>query len=154
MEKTLKKSDIDRLAEGREKTGVFTGLDAINDLTKKNMPIFVTDFVLGNVGTGAVVGVPGHDKRDFEFAKEFKLEVIRVVVGADGDKSEITKLEQVQENEGKMVNSGFLDGMEIHEATEKIMDYMEDQGTGKRVVTYRLRDWCISRQRYWGRRFR
>ena len=97
IEKTLKKSEIERITEGRKKTGVFTGLYAINDLTGKEMPIYVTDFVLGNVGTGAVVGVPGHDKRDFEFAKEFGLEVIRVVAGEDGDTSEITKIEQVQE---------------------------------------------------------
>ncbi|OIP03001.1 leucine--tRNA ligase [Candidatus Beckwithbacteria bacterium CG2_30_44_31] len=150
IDKALKKSEIERIAEGRKKTGVFTGLYAINDLTGKEMPIYVTDFVLGNVGTGAVVGVPGHDKRDFEFAKEFGLEVIRVVAGEDGDTSEITKIEQVQEEEGKMINSGFLNGMEIHEATEKIMDYFEEKGMGKRVVTFRLRDWCISRQRYWG----
>lgn len=150
IEKALKKSEIERIAEGKKKTGAFTGLYAINDLTGKEMPIYVTDFVLGYVGTGAVVGVPGHDKRDFEFAQEFKLPIIRVVVGTDGDKTEITRIEQVQEEAGKMINSGFLDGLEIHEATEKIMDYMEEKGTGKRVVTYRLRDWCISRQRYWG----
>ncbi|MFH0942893.1 MAG: leucine--tRNA ligase [Candidatus Beckwithbacteria bacterium] len=150
INQTLKKSDIDRIAEGRKKTGVFTGLYAINDLTGKKMPIYVADFVLGTVGTGAVVGVPGHDKRDFEFAQEFGLEVIRVVAGKDGDKSAITKIEQVQEEEGKMINSGFLNGEDIHAATEKIMDYMEKKGRGKRMVTYRLRDWCISRQRYWG----
>jgi len=150
VDKAMKKKEIDRIAEGTKKTGVDTGLIAINDLTGKEMPIYVTDFVLGNVGTGAVVGVPGHDKRDFEFAKTFGLEVIRVVVAKDGEKGEITKLEEVQEDEGVMINSGFLDGMDIHKATIKMMDYMEKEGQGKRVVDYRLRDWCISRQRYWG----
>jgi len=150
IELALKKSEIERIAEGRKKTGVFTGLYAVNELTKQRMPIYVTDFVLGNVGTGAVVGVPGHDKRDFEFAKEFKLPIIRVVAGADGDRSEIKKIEQVHEGEGRMMNSGFLDGMEVHKAIEKIIDYFEKKGIGKRAVVYRLRDWCISRQRYWG----
>lgn len=146
----LKKKEIDRIAEGRKKTGVETGLVAINELTKREMPIYITDFVLGYVGTGAVVGVPGHDKRDFEFALKFGLEVIRVVVASDGDKSKITKVGQVQEDEGVMINSQFLDGLDIHQATEKIMDYMEEKKMGKRVVSFRLRDWCISRQRYWG----
>jgi len=150
VKSALKKKEIDRIAEGRKKTGAETGLVAINELTKKEMPIYITDFVLGHVGTGAVVGVPGHDKRDFEFAQEFGLEVIRVVVAQDGIKGEITKIEQVQEDEGVMINSGFLDGMDIHKATEKMMDYMEEKDQGKRVVSYRLRDWCISRQRYWG----
>jgi len=134
IEKSLKKSSIDRIAEGKKKTGVFTGLYAINDLTGKEMPIYVTDFVLMEVGTGAVVGVPGHDKRDFEFAKEFKLPVIKVI----------------DEEKGMMINSGFLDGKEIHKAIEKMMDYLEEKKMGKRVVSFRLRDWCISRQRYWG----
>jgi leucyl-tRNA synthetase len=145
-----KKSEIDRQAEGREKTGVFTGLYALNPLTGYEMPVWIADFVLMGFGTGAVVGVPGHDKRDFEFAKKFGLEIIRVVVGRDGDKSEINKAEQVQEEEGKMINSGFLNGMDIHKATQKIMDYMEEKGYGKRMATYHLRDWLISRQRYWG----
>ena len=150
VEKAIKKSEVDRLAEGKKKTGVFTGLYAINDLNGKELPIWISDFVLGHVGTGAVVGVPGHDKRDFEFAKEFDLEIIRVVVGKDGDKSKITKIKQVQEVEGKMINSEFLNGMDINKATGKMMDYMEEKGMGKRVVEYKLRDWCISRQRYWG----
>jgi len=145
-----KKSELDRIAEGRKKTGVFTGLYAINQLTNKEMPIYISDFVLASVGTGAVVGVPGHDLRDFEFAEAMGLEVIRVVVGADGDTSPITRPEQVQEQEGTMINSGFLDGLDIHTATEKIMDYLEQKGWGKRAVSYKLRDWLVSRQRYWG----
>ncbi len=144
------KSDIERQAEGREKTGVFTGAYAINHLTGYKMPIWVSDFVLMGFGTGALVGVPGHDKRDFEFATKFHLEIKRVVVGSDNDTSPITAIEQVQEDEGTMINSDFLNGMDIHKATEKIMDYIEEKGWGKRVATYHLRDWLISRQRYWG----
>ncbi|MBU1931832.1 leucine--tRNA ligase [Patescibacteria group bacterium] len=150
IEKAKNKSELERITEGRKKTGVFTGLYALNNLNGKKMPIWVSDFVLMSVGTGAVIGVPGHDLRDFEFAQQFKLPVVRVVVGSDGDKSEITRSEQVQEAEGIMINSEFLDGLDIHQATEKIMDYFEEKGWGKRVTTYRLRDWCISRQRYWG----
>ncbi len=148
--KSSKKSDADRIAEGRKKTGVFTGFYAVNQLNDYKMPIWISDFALMSVGTGAVVGVPGHDMRDFEFAKEFNIPIIRVVVGKDGDKSEITKPEQVQEKEGTMSNSGFLDGMEIRKAIGVMMDHLEEKGWGKRVTTYKLRDWCISRQRYWG----
>lgn len=150
IEDATKKTDIERIAEGRKKTGAETGLYAINHLTGRKMPIYVSDFVLAHVGTGCVVGVPGHDLRDFEFATEKGLEIIRVVVGKDGDKSPITKVEQVQEEEGKMINSDFLDGMEIMEAKEAIKDHIEKKGWGKRVVNYKLRDWLISRQRYWG----
>jgi leucyl-tRNA synthetase len=145
-----KKTDIERLTEGRKKTGVFTGLYAVNNLNNKKMPMYVADFVLGGVGTGALVGVPGHDVRDFEFAQEMKLEIIRVVVGPDGDASPITRKEQVQEETGTMINSGFLDGLDIHKATKKIMDYMEEKNYGKRTTTFKLRDWVFSRQRYWG----
>lgn len=157
------KTELERQSEGRSKSGVFTGHFAVNQLTGAKMPIWVSDFVLGGFGTGAVVGVPGHDLRDFEFARYVKaeienknvpaagaIEVIRVVVGPDGDDSPITKPSQVQEEAGTMVNSNFLDGLEIHEATIKIMEYLEEKGWGKRVTTYRLRDWLISRQRYWG----
>jgi len=114
------------------------------------MPIYVGDFVLASVGTGAVVGVPGHDIRDFEFAQAVGLDIIRVVVGSDGDASSITKAEQVQEKEGTMINSGFLNGLDIRQATEKIEDYLKEKGWGKRVVRYKLRDWVFSRQHYWG----
>lgn len=150
IEKTKHKTELERISEGKKKTGVFTGLYAINHLTKKKMPIYVTDFVLANVGTGVVVGVPGHDLRDFEFAKAMDLEIIRVVVGPDGDDSEITKLGQVQEEAGTMINSDFLDGEEIHTAKEKIMRYITERGWGEYVTNYKLRDWLVSRQRYWG----
>lgn len=150
IEKARRKTELERKEEGKEKTGVFTGAYAINHLTGYRMPIWVSDFVLFNFGTGALVGVPGHDKRDFDFAKKFDLEIKRVVVGTDGDMSPITKIEQVQEEEGTMINSDFLDGMGIHEATQKIMDYIEEKVWGKRVTTYHLHDWSVSRQRYWG----
>lgn len=150
IEEAKKKTDIERIAEGRKKTGVETGLYAINQLTGRKMPIYVSDFVLAHVGTGCVVGVPGHDVRDFEFAQEKGLEIVRVVVGADGDTSPITTVEQVQEEEGTMINSGFLDGMDIMAAKEAIKDHIEKNGWGKRVSNYKLRDWVFSRQRYWG----
>ncbi|MDD3896539.1 MAG: leucine--tRNA ligase [Candidatus Peribacteraceae bacterium] len=145
-----KKSELERQEEGRKKTGVFTGHYAVNNLSGYEMPIWVSDFVLGGFGTGAVVGVPGHDLRDFEFAETFGIPVLRVVVGPDGDTSKITKPEQVQEDAGTMVNSDFLDGMEIMAAKEKIMDHIAAKGWGEKITTYRLRDWSISRQRYWG----
>ncbi|MBI3290632.1 leucine--tRNA ligase [Candidatus Microgenomates bacterium] len=148
--KSKKKKKLDRISEGRVKTGVFTGAHAINQLTGEKMPIWVSDFVLMEVGTGALVGVPGHDVRDFEFAKQFSLPIKRVVVGQDGDTSDIRDIKQVQEKEGEMVNSGFLDGMEIHEATKKMIDYFVEKGWGERKVNYHMHDWTISRQRYWG----
>ncbi len=149
VEHSKNKSEVER-KENKEKTGVFTGLYAINQLTGKDMPIWVADFVLMEFGTGALVGVPGHDKRDFEFASKHNLEIIRVVKGSDNDESEIKKIDQVQEDEGIMINSDFLNGLDIHEATKKIMDYMEEKGHGKKVTEYHLRDWIFSRQRYWG----
>ncbi|HEV7454223.1 MAG TPA: leucine--tRNA ligase [Candidatus Saccharimonadales bacterium] len=150
VQKSLAKSEVERQEEGRLKTGAFTGLYVRNDLTGKDMPVWVSDFVLAGFGTGAVVGVPGHDMRDFQFAKQFDLPIVRVVAGADGDTSDITEESQVQEDAGKMVNSGPLDGLDIHEATEKMKDMMEEKGMGTRTHSYRLRDWLISRQRYWG----
>lgn len=150
VEKALHKTEQQRQKEGKKKTGAFTGLYAINQLNGKEMPIWVSDFVLMGFGTGAVVGVPGHDLRDFQFAKAFNIPVVRVVIGKDGDTSEITEEKQVQEDEGVMMNSSFLDGMNIHDATSKIMDYLVENGFGKKTVSYHLRDWLISRQRYWG----
>ena len=147
---SLNKTEQQRKEEGKEKSGVFTGLYALNQLNNYKMPIWISDFVLMDVGTGAVVGVPGHDTRDFEFATKYKLPVIRVVVGSDGDTTDIVKVEQVQEDEGKMVNSEFLNGMDVNEALNAIMDHLEEKGWGKKEVNYHLRDWLISRQRYWG----
>lgn len=149
VEETKKKTERSRLQD-KTKTGVFTGVYAVNNLNGKKLPVYVGDFVLATVGTGALVGVPGHDMRDFEFAQAMGCEIIRVVIGPDGDTSEITRPEQIQEASGTMTNSAFLDGMEIMAAKEKIMDYLEEKGWGERVTNYRLRDWLVSRQRYWG----
>ena len=150
VEAAKKKTPEERIAEGKVKTGVYTGLNCINQLNGSSMPLYISDFVLMGVGTGAVVGVPGHDLRDFAFAQTFDLPIVRVVVGKDGDTTPIFRIEQVQEEEGNMVNSGFLNGLDIHEATVGMMDHLEKNGWGKRVTTYHLRDWLISRQRYWG----
>jgi len=142
-------SDAERVSENKRKTGVDTTCYCINRLNNTKLPLYISDFVLMGFGTGAVVGVPGHDKRDFEFAQKFNLPVKRVV--CLGDKiGPITTIDQVQEDDGIMINSGFLDGMNIHDATKKIMDYMEKEGYGKCHTVYHLRDWLISRQRYWG----
>ncbi len=149
VEKSLKKTEQQRKEEEKNKTGVNLNLFAINQLNGAEMPIFVSDFVLKDYGSGAVVGVPGHDERDFEFAQVFDLPVIRVVE-KEGDKSEIKLAEQVWVGDGKMMNSSFLDGLSTSEAIEKIMDYLEEKDWGKKVTSYHLRDWLISRQRYWG----
>ncbi|KKP62942.1 MAG: Leucine-tRNA ligase [Candidatus Roizmanbacteria bacterium GW2011_GWC2_34_23] len=150
--KAQEKTEMDRLMEGKKKTGVFTGLYATNRIAGWDVPVWVADFAIGNVGTGAVQGCPGHDYKDFEFAKKFNLPIIRVVVGEDGDQSEIKESRQiiVKGMKGKMVNSKFLNGLEFSEGLEKTMDYAEEKGWGKRVFSYHIRDWSISRQRYWG----
>ncbi|MBI5151090.1 MAG: leucine--tRNA ligase [Candidatus Pacebacteria bacterium] len=149
-QEALNKSDQQRKIEEKKKTGVFTGLYVLNHVTKKEIPVWISDFVLGTVGTGAVQGCPGHDERDFEFAKKFEIPIPRVVIGKDGFDGAITSLKQVVTDGGTMVNSEFLDGMEFHDAMEKTMDYFEEHGWGKRVISYHLRDWLISRQRFWG----
>ncbi|WKZ29702.1 MAG: leucine--tRNA ligase [Candidatus Dojkabacteria bacterium] len=149
VSESLRKSDIQRLAEGKTKTGVFTGMYAVNHFTGKDMPIYVSDFVLGSVGTGIVVGVPGHDLRDFDFATTMGLEVVRVIVGEDKDESFIKEKAQIIQ-EGTVVNSDFLNGMNADDAREKIMSVIEEKGYGKRQKNYKLRDWVFSRQHYWG----
>lgn len=144
-----KKSDIERTDLADQKTGIFTGSYCYSRLTKTKLPIWVADFVLQNFGTGAVVGVPGHDKKDFEFAKNYDLPILRVVV-KDNDESEINNVEQVFEDSGTMINSGFLNGLDIFEAKDRIMDELEKKKEGRKTVTFKLRDWCVSRQRYWG----
>ncbi|MEK7544273.1 MAG: leucine--tRNA ligase [Patescibacteria group bacterium] len=150
IDASLRKTAQERAAEGRKKTGVFTGFYCVNGLNDKKLPLYISDFVLADFGTGAVIGVPGHDKRDYEFAMQFDIDIERVVIAKDGDVSPISRIEQVQEEEGIMVNSGFLNGLPISEAIHRMMDHLEKKGWGKRVTTYHLRDWLISRQRYWG----
>ncbi len=150
VQKSLNKSEVERQEEGRLKSGAFTGFYVENPLNGRKLPIWVSDFVLAGFGTGAVVGVPGHDMRDFQFATQFDIPIERVVIGPDGDDSPVTRPEQVQEKTGKMINSDFLNGLDIQDAIENMKDRMEEQGTGKRVHSYRIRDWLISRQRYWG----
>ncbi len=143
-------SEQDRLKENKEKTGAFSGLYAINHVTQKEIPIYVADFVLATVGTGAVQGCPGHDYRDFDFAKKFNIPIPRVVTGLKGEKGPIEIRGDVVEHGGVMINSDFLNGIPFKEAMKKTMDYFEEKGWGKRVTTYHLRDWIFSRQRYWG----
>lgn len=151
IEASLKKSDAQRTSD-KEKTGAFTGLYAINHLNGKELPIYVTDFVLSGVGTGAVQGCPGHDVRDFQFAKKFGIDIPRVVVGEDDYTGPIENESQVLAHgmKGKFVNSEFLNGLDFEAGLQKTMDHFENNGWGKRVITYHLRDWLISRQRYWG----
>jgi leucyl-tRNA synthetase len=144
------KSEIERLDETREKSGAFTGLYCINSITNSRLPIYAADFVLTTVGTGMVVGVPAHDKRDFEFTQKFNLPVIRVIEGKDGDRSDIDSVEKVYEDEGTVYNSGFMDNLTTEEAKKKAGEYIEEKGIGEVVTRYHLQDWLFSRQRYWG----
>ncbi|HCC68116.1 TPA: leucine--tRNA ligase, partial [Patescibacteria group bacterium] len=144
------KSEIERLNESREKTGVFTGLYCINSINNIRLPIYTADFVLTTVGTGMVVGVPAHDRRDFEFAKKFNLPVIRVIEGPNGDKSEINALEKVYVDDGIVFDSAFMNGLSSVDARVKVGEYITKNGIGEVIVRYHLRDWIFSRQRYWG----
>jgi leucyl-tRNA synthetase len=148
-ESVKKKTDMERTELSKEKSGVFTGSYCLNDLNGAKMPIWIGDFVLAGFGTGAVVGVPGHDGRDFEFAQMAGLPIERVL-SKDGDLSPVETVDQVFEDDGVVVNSGFLDGMKWDDAREAVMAHIEQNGWGERTVSYRLHDWLISRQRYWG----
>jgi len=145
-----KKQDIVTRKTSAEKTGVFTGSYAINPATEKRVPIWVADYVLMEYGTGAIMGVPGHDARDFEFATQFKLPIVRVVCGEREDANTPLESAYTECDLGTMVNSGPLDGMRVEEAKAKIVEILAARGAAKKVVNYRLHDWCISRQRYWG----
>ncbi len=144
---TQRQTEIERTSAEREKTGVFLGSYVINKLNGEKVPILITDYVLLSYGTGAVMGVPAHDQRDFEFAKKYGLPIRVVIAPPDWSGQE---LDCAYTETGTMANSGQFDGLPSDQGFEAICDYMEEKGWGKRAVTYRLRDWLISRQRYWG----
>ncbi len=142
----------DRSSEGierYEKEGVFTGRYCLNPLTGKKMPVFTANFALMEYGTGAVMSVPAHDQRDFEFAKKYDLDIV-IVVNPEGEELDPATMTEAYTSPGIMVNSGQFDGMENLSAIETITEYLEEQGFGKKTISFRLRDWGISRQRYWG----
>ncbi len=141
------KSSVDRMTE-KEKTGVFTGAYGINPLNNKKLPIWISDYVLADYGTGAIMCVPAHDERDFAFAKKFDLPIVQVIKKPDEDLKET--MEEAFLEEGVMVNSDKFDGVKSSEAKELIASFLEEQGIGKKTVNYKLRDWVFSRQRYWG----
>ncbi len=146
QQEASKKSDFERTEVAKEKTGVrLDGVTATNPLTGKEIPIFISDYVLVSYGTGAIMAVPGHDTRDWEFAKKFSLPIVEVVQGGDVEKEAFTDCET-----GVMVNSGILDGLTVEEAKKKIIEYLAEQGIGEQKVNFKLRDWVFSRQRYWG----
>ncbi|EOU1723098.1 leucine--tRNA ligase [Clostridium perfringens] len=144
-EEAKKQSDIERQSISREKTGVFTGAYAIHPLTGKEVPIWVGDYVLATYGTGAVMAVPAHDERDFAFAEKFNLPINRVIEAKDGSETNLPFCEH-----GILVNSGEFDGLTTDEAKEKIVEKLASIGLGEKKVNFRLRDWLVSRQRYWG----
>ena len=149
VDKVQHMSDIERTSTTNEKTGQFTGRYAINPLTGKKVPIFISDYVLMDYGTGAIMAVPAHDQRDFDFAKKFDLEIIPVV-DSDDPEVDVHDLKAAFAAEGTMINSEMFNGMNNKEAIEKIIDYLEEKKIGKKSINYKLRDWLISRQRYWG----
>jgi leucyl-tRNA synthetase len=149
IDKVKKTDKARRTAEDFEKEGVFTGSYCLNPVTGRRMPVYLANFVLGEYGTGAVMAVPTHDQRDFEFAAKYGLE-LQVVIEPLGEKLAPETMTAAFTGEGMMVNSGRFDGMPNSEGKEQIADYLEAEGIGKKTVNFRLRDWGISRQRYWG----
>ncbi|MGG5343066.1 leucine--tRNA ligase [Enterococcus sp. AZ192] len=138
-----KKSDLNRTDLAKEKTGVFTGAYAVNPVNGAKIPIWIADYVLASYGTGAIMAVPAHDERDYEFAKTFGIEIIPVLAGGNIAEAAFT-------GDGTHINSGFLDGLNKEEAIAKMNDWLEANQVGKKEISYRLRDWLFSRQRYWG----
>jgi len=149
IQETLKETKIDRASEETEKKGVFTGRYAINPVNGRKIPVWIANFVLMDYGTGAVMAVPAHDQRDLDFAKKYDIPVKVVIHPFDSSLDESTMTEAHVE-EGYLVNSGDFNGLKNKEAMDKIADYLQQKGIGKRTVNYRLKDWGISRQRYWG----
>lgn len=148
---TAAKTDLDRTDLAKEKTGVWTGTNAIHPVTGHKIPIWIADYVLMGYGTGAVMGVPGGDERDFEFVLKYKLPVIAVYdPGPHPEREEILQGKRCWNEDGKAINSSFLDGLSVDAAKEKIIQWLEHHSKGKRTVNYKLRDWLFSRQRYWG----
>ena len=146
-EQAARKSDFERSELAKEKTGVeIKGLKAVDPVNDKEIPIWVSDYVLMSYGTGAIMAVPAHDTRDWEFAKKFNLPIIEVVAGGKNVQEEA----YTDVATGKLINSGFLDGLEVAEAKKKIIAFLEEKGIGKGKTNYKLRDWVFSRQRYWG----
>ncbi|MGE8001227.1 leucine--tRNA ligase [Lysinibacillus sp. NPDC093190] len=143
LDKVKMKSDLERTDLAKEKTGVFTGAYAVNPINGKKMPIWIADYVLVSYGTGAIMAVPAHDERDYEFATEFGLEIIPVLEGGDISKEAFT-------GDGKHINSDFLDGLNKEDGIAKAIEWLEEKGVGEKKISYRLRDWLFSRQRYWG----
>ena len=145
-QEVAKKSELERTDLSKEKTGYkIDGLTAINPLTNKDIPVYVSDYVLMTYGTGAIMAVPAHDDRDYEFAKKFNIEMIPVIEGSDIENSAFTET-----NEGNLINSEFLNGLSVNEAKEKMYEYIEEKEIGHKKTNYKLRDWVFSRQRYWG----
>ncbi|MHC4616942.1 MAG: leucine--tRNA ligase, partial [Planctomycetota bacterium] len=153
-QEATRKSDLDRTDLAKEKTGVFTGAYAINPVNNEKIPIWISDYVLISYGTGAIMSVPGHDERDFEFAKRFELPIIPVVEPDDGEQAELVKQGKLCFiGDGKAINSGRFDGLPTAEFKEQITNWLAERGLGKKAVNYKLRDWLFSRQRYWGEPF-
>ncbi|MCC8028382.1 MAG: leucine--tRNA ligase, partial [Lachnospiraceae bacterium] len=149
-EQASRKSDFERAELAKEKTGVaIDGLTAINPVNQKEVPIWVSDYVLMSYGTGAIMAVPGHDSRDWEFAKKFGLPIIQVVA-KNGEEVDINEAAFTDVATGILVNSGFLNGLEVRDAKNKMISWLEERGIGTAKVNYKLRDWVFSRQRYWG----
>ncbi|MCP4579135.1 MAG: leucine--tRNA ligase [Deltaproteobacteria bacterium] len=149
VDRTLKMDSITRTADFTAKEGVFTGRYCLNPVTREEIPIFVANFVLFDYGTGAIMAVPTHDQRDFEFAKKYDLK-LRVVIKPEGSDLDETNMTEAYVDRGILVNSGPFDGQRNLEALDSIADYLEEKGIGHKTVNYRIRDWGISRQRYWG----
>lgn len=143
LDEVRKKSDIERTAEGKEKTGVEAGVVAVNPVTNEPMPVFIADYVLGGYGTGAIMAVPAHDQRDFEFATKYNLPIMQVIEGGDIKEKAYTA-------GGKIINSKEWDGLEMPKSISNVINWLEEKNIGKGRINFHLRDWLISRQRYWG----